>query len=477
MKLQGLGFCIALVGLAILAGCGGAQSRYASHMEKGNEFLAAENYEKARIEFRNALQILPNDAQGRYQYGRSMERLGKLREAAGMYQGAIDIDTNHAGARAALGRVYVFAGAPEKALELVEPALKKNPLDAELLTVRAAARSQLKQQDAALADAEQAVRIAPTSENAVALLASIYRQKNDAPRAIALLKGTLEKTPQATELRQVLSLLFLSVGDKPGAEEQMRQVIAAKPADLKSRYQLAIFLSGDKRLDDAEKVLKDAIAAAPDQDDPKLVYADFLAAQRDPARGLRALQEFIAKNPDNFDLSLGLGALHQRKGAGHGACAFTRRLPCDEHVAADLVEAVAVGNDERRLAAFHHHRFDEVTRHVGSQRIVRITLTEHHQVRIERGLRHAPCRWIARRHFGPGHRGVALRQGFVEDGARAFAVRGIDLQHLRQDGRLDVDRQRHRHQARLEREQRDQRRRPVLLCDGAREPQAVGTAR
>ena len=119
-------------------------------MAKGDDFFAAANYEKARIEFRNALQILPNDAQARFMYGRSMERLGKVREAAGMYQGAIDSDTNHAGARAALGRVYVFAGAPQKALDLVEPAIAKNANDADLLTVRAAARSQLNQRDAAL---------------------------------------------------------------------------------------------------------------------------------------------------------------------------------------------------------------------------------------------------------------------------------------------------------------------------------------
>ncbi|MES1262727.1 MAG: tetratricopeptide repeat protein [Peristeroidobacter soli] len=318
MKLRSALVLVTAVFLGI-AGCGGAQSRYASHMSKGDDFFAAANYEKARIEFRNALQILPNDAQARYRYGRSMEALGKVREAAGMYQGAIDSDANHAGARAALGRVYVFAGAPEKALELVEPALAKNPNDAELLTVRAAARSQLKQPDAALADAELAVKLAPTNENAVALLASIYRQRDESPRAVALLKHTLEKVPTATELRQVLSLLYLSLGEKTGAETEMRKIIEQKPEDMRARYSLAIFLTGEKRLDDAEGVLKAAIAKAPDSDDAKLVYADFLTVQREPARGMKAIEDFLADAPDNHDLRLGLGALHQRTGDKTGA--------------------------------------------------------------------------------------------------------------------------------------------------------------
>jgi uncharacterized protein (TIGR02996 family) len=328
MNLKTLALCSAIAVLT-LSGCGGAQSRYSSHMAKGNEFFAAGNYEKARIEFRNALQILPNDAEGRYQYGRAQERLGKIREAAGMYQGAIDSDTNHAGARAALGRVYVFAGAPQKALELVEPAIAKHPQDAELLTVRAAARSQLKQDDAALADAEQAVKLAPTSQNAVALLASLYRQRNDAPRAIALLKDAVAQSPKATELRQVLWMLYLSTGDKAGAESEMRAVVAANPDDLKARYQLAIFLTGEKRIDDADKELLAAINAQPDSDEAKLVYADFLANQREPARGVTALQQFIAKNPDDYDLALGLGALQQRTGKTDAAVAVYQKVIAD----------------------------------------------------------------------------------------------------------------------------------------------------
>lgn len=321
MKLQSIGWCSVVAVVALLAGCGGAQSRYASHMSRGSDFFEDGNFEKARVEYSNALQILPNDADGRYKLGRTMEKLGKLREAASMYQGAIDSDADHAGARAALGRVFVFAGAPQRGLDLVEPGLAKHPDDPELLTVRAAARAQLDQAEAALTDAERAVRLAPDNQNAVALLASLYRQREESPRAIELLKTTLARSPQSTELRQVLWLLYLSAGDKAGAEAEMRAVIEALPADLKPRYQLAIFLAGEKRLDDAEEVLKAAIEAAPENDEAKLVYADFLANQREPVRGVKALEEFIAKHPDNFDLALGLGAMHQAQNRSDAAVA------------------------------------------------------------------------------------------------------------------------------------------------------------
>ncbi|HEV7716542.1 MAG TPA: tetratricopeptide repeat protein, partial [Steroidobacteraceae bacterium] len=191
----------------ILSACGGAASRRASHMERGQEFFTAGNYEKARVEFRNALQIMPNDADARYMNGRVAEKLNDLRTAVGMYQGAIDVNADHVQARANLGRLLVFAGAPARALEIVEPAFPKHPDDADLLTVRGAARTQLKDKAGALADAERAVKLAPDNANAVALLASIYRQSGQGDRSIDLIKRTLDKTPGALELRQVLATL------------------------------------------------------------------------------------------------------------------------------------------------------------------------------------------------------------------------------------------------------------------------------
>src|SRR5262249_41297205 len=154
-----------------LAGCGGAQARYTNHIERGKKYLTEDNLDKAGIEFRNALQIQPKDPEALYLTGRVNERRGNLRGAARLSQAAIDANPEYVPARAGLGKLYAFAGLPDRALQVVEPALAKHPDDADLLTVRSAARHQMKNDAGARADGERAVQLAPTNENAIALLA------------------------------------------------------------------------------------------------------------------------------------------------------------------------------------------------------------------------------------------------------------------------------------------------------------------
>src|ERR1700730_3197972 len=161
-------FPVIALGLTVLsaAGCGGAENRKAKHLEKGQTYLANGNFEKARVEFQNALQIAPKDVAARFDMGIVDEKLNNSREAAQFYQGTIDLDSQHVGARTKLARLYLFSGAPDRALDLIGPAMQTHPDDPELLTVRAAARMQQKDLAGAQADAERAVQLAPTNEDA-----------------------------------------------------------------------------------------------------------------------------------------------------------------------------------------------------------------------------------------------------------------------------------------------------------------------
>ena len=288
----------------VLSGCGGAQARMARHLQKGEAFLAAHNFEKARVEFRNALQIAPNDSDARYRNGVVDEKLGNLREAGQFYQGAIDSNADNVQARAALGRLYVMSGAPERALETLEPSLIKHPDDARLLTVRAAARSELKDLDGALQDGERAVQFMPSSEEAVATLAGIYKARGDNDKARELLEGAVKRMPNTVDLRLVLAQLYLSLDQGAKSEQLLIDLVRLNPTDKAHRLRLAQFYSRLDQPDQAEHVLRDAIKAMPDERELKVALIDFLAARRGREAAEAELSRMIASNKEDYDLRL-----------------------------------------------------------------------------------------------------------------------------------------------------------------------------
>jgi len=290
--------CLALA----VSGCGGAQSRKAKHIEKGQAFLAAENYEKARVEFRNALQIAPVDSDARYQNGVVAEKMGNLREAGQYFLGAIDSNPDNIPARVSLGRIYVFAGAPAKALETIKPALEKHPDEPALLTIRAAANIQQKNVDEALRDAERAVQLAPTSEDAVSVLAGIYKSQNQTEKAQALLKESIARNPSTVELRLVLAQIDSGLGQGSEAEALLLDLVRLKPKDKAHRLRLAQFYARSDHVDDAEHVLRDAIKAIPAERELKTALVELLAERRSRTAAEQELDSLIATSPKDYDL-------------------------------------------------------------------------------------------------------------------------------------------------------------------------------
>ena len=304
-----------------MAGCGGAHSRYQSYLERGRQFLAAGNLDKASVEFRNALQIEPHSDEALYLNGRVAERRGNVREAVDYYQSAVDADPNDARARAGLAKVFVLAGATQRALDVITPGLLDHPDDPDLLAARAAARHQLKDDFEARQDAERAVQLSPGNENALSVLAALALRAGDTDRAIALIRDAVAKSPDSVDLRRILASIYLTSGQTQNAEEQMRQIIHLDPTDMTPRLQLANHFVEAHELDPAQQILVQAVKDLPAKEGAKLALVDFLNLKRSHEEAQKALRDFIAHDPDNDELRLALGTLQQSDGATQDAIA------------------------------------------------------------------------------------------------------------------------------------------------------------
>ena len=73
--------------LVAMSGCrGDIQAKKASHMQKGDAYVATQKYDEAIIEFKNAVQLDPNDAQAHYKLGLAHLKKGGLADLQKAFQ-------------------------------------------------------------------------------------------------------------------------------------------------------------------------------------------------------------------------------------------------------------------------------------------------------------------------------------------------------------------------------------------------------
>jgi tetratricopeptide (TPR) repeat protein len=322
--------CIAAVSLATLsvAACGGAQARKARHLEKGQTYLAAGNLEKARIEFQNALQIAPIDPEARFELGVVDEKLAKIREAAQLYQATIDVSPDHLGARTNLARLFIFSGVPDRALDLIKPALEKHPDDSELLALRAAARVQQKDLQGAQTDAERAVQLDEKNEDAIATLAGIYTTTKAPEKAQSLLEASVTKIPATVDLRLALAQVYASEDRPADAERILLELVKLRPNERAHRIRLAQFYVRQNQLDPAEHTLRDGIKAIPQDRDLKLSLVEFLASRRSREIAEKELKGMVAADPNDFEMKFALAKFY----------VSTRQLPLAEGIYRQVID-------------------------------------------------------------------------------------------------------------------------------------------
>jgi tetratricopeptide (TPR) repeat protein len=310
---------------ALLSACGTAESRKQHAIEKGDHYLAAGNLDKAFVEFRNALQLAPNDAVARFKNGTVLERRGSFREAATFYKGAIDINADYVAAQAALSRLFVLGGAPARALEVLGPALERHPSEPVLLAERAAARALLNEKEAALADAERAYQLAPTDETTIGVLAGLYGANGNGDRAERVLKDGIRAAPRNVDFRLELAQFYGARGQNAPIEPLLREIIALQPDDPVHRVRLAAFLSTQDKDAAAETVYREAIAAAPNDRRLPAALVDFLARKRGRASAEAELRhEIDSAARDDFEPRFALAQFYQAGGESAKAEAVYR---------------------------------------------------------------------------------------------------------------------------------------------------------
>jgi tetratricopeptide (TPR) repeat protein len=296
-----------------LVACASPEEKVAAHLTKARALMAAKDYDKARLEARSAVQILPKDADAHFILAQLAWRDGNVQEVFNQLSIALESNPKLLEARLRLGDIYFASGDARLAGEQAEAARALAPddpgvhlLSGKVLFLQGDKEGAAREFDAALAKN-------PAFIDAITSKVSLQSIQGDNPGALAFLDRSTELVQGADQerLREFRLEFLLGTGQDAAYEAGITDLIKAFPDRTRYRYQLLDYYASRGRRDDEERLLRELVAADPGSATVKVRLARVLVGKKDTAGAEALLKDSLAKEPASAELQIALGDLYR----------------------------------------------------------------------------------------------------------------------------------------------------------------------
>jgi tetratricopeptide (TPR) repeat protein len=320
--------------LALVLGvaCADDATRLESHRARAEVYFEEEKYPEAIIEFKNVLQIDPNDVVAHFGLARAYLAQGGGR-ARWELQETVRLDPTHDEARLLLANLLFYAGAHarsqgsvsdetfEEVLEHTDVVLSRDPAHSDALLTRGRALAALARPEEARTSLEQVLEKEPDRPEALLMLANLHRSRGDREAAEPLLRHWVETEGGFVAFRALAGFLAAEPERDEETEAFYRKAVeVAEGEQLTVGVQtLAGFYYSRDRFDEAEAVVREGIERSGDDLDLVLVLARFYDVRGEPERADQVIEEATRARPDEVAPHLILSAYRGHRGDSEGA--------------------------------------------------------------------------------------------------------------------------------------------------------------
>jgi len=315
--------------LCLLVACQGDEQKLAKHMARGEKYSEAEQWEEAIIEYKNVLQIAPNDAQAHFGLSQAYLKTGEARAAFWELRETVRLDPTNQEAKLQFAQLSIVAGEFEEALARSEEVIADDPANVTAYLIRGQALEALKRLDEALASLEKAVEVEPDNRNALLILGNYYRRQGDREAA----EPYFVRGPEVEAVFNAYLALAGFYAEEPDrSRDDEAQLNYRKAIELAEGEQIAqgyavlggFYYSRD-RMDDAVATLEEGISKA--EDPLNLIYllARMYRAKGEDEKADALAERATLEKPDDPRPHLVLSAHRGRQGDFEGALASAER--------------------------------------------------------------------------------------------------------------------------------------------------------
>ena len=243
------------------------QAKEAKYLDKGKKAFQQKNYAVAVLQFKNAMQAQPRDAEPYFQLGLAYLAGGDYATAASAFQKAIELNPKHAQAQLKLAEMMAASRnnqVVQDAQKRTEEVLNLLPQDVEALNVLAITELRLGKPEDAETHLEEALKKSPDSLRSSVALAQTRLARKDEKGAEEALRQAAAQAPKAPEPSVYLGEFYLSLGKTAEAEQQFRHALQIDPKFGPALIALGGMQVRAGQTDQADQTYKQ-VAALPDK--------------------------------------------------------------------------------------------------------------------------------------------------------------------------------------------------------------------
>ena len=265
---RSIGFACAILGLTTLSSCTRTpQQKEANFLQAGRNHVRDKDFARAIIDFRNAAQAVPQDAEPHYQLALAYVSAGYLQDGVNELLKTAALDPKQVAAQLKLAEILTAnknLQAVKEGEKHAEQVLGVSPGNPDALYALATAELRLEDPADAVQHLEQALQKVPQNLNASMTLALVKLRNNDVAGAEKVMQKAADEAPGSPQHAIALGRFWLLVKKPRDAEKEFRRALVIDPQNGSAMNALANLLYHTGRAEEAEPLFRRA-AALPDK--------------------------------------------------------------------------------------------------------------------------------------------------------------------------------------------------------------------
>ena len=290
-----------LLGVLAFAGCmRSPEAKSAAYIEAGKKLLEKKDPARAILEFRNATQATPKNAEAYYQLALAYLAAGDLRNGVDCLRKTLGLNPKHAAAQLRLAQFGASTSDPKwlkDAQQRLQALLQDTPDDPDALHALALAELKLGEPDDAMQLLGRAIAAAPQDVMIAVTLAQAKVQQKDPKGAEEVLRKACENSPKSADAVIILGRFYAAQNRAAEAEQQFRHALAMDPQNAAALSNLATLQNLTGRKQEAEQSFKRLSGFSGTMFKP--VYAIFLSQEGRRDEAIREFEKLAKEDPED----------------------------------------------------------------------------------------------------------------------------------------------------------------------------------